>query len=159
MIYDDDSEYDDDLDDEFDDFELAEDDEAARPKPGRPGKGRPAGRPSFAKPRQYGQAARGRNAGLIKTPNGDATVQLPARFPTMGEFRGTLEEIQADIKRNADGIKTLGRTNAEQDTKLSALTRSMKRSAKTTFWTSIVIGTVAIAPRLIAAINQNQNGQ
>jgi hypothetical protein len=151
--YDDDYEYDDDAD--FDDDAEFDDDAAPRPRPRpapRPAQSRPAPRPVQSRP--YGQMMRGRNAGVITTPNGQATVQLPAKFPTVGELKGTLQEIQADIKRNSDGIRALGRTNVEQDGKLASLNRTFRRSAKFTFWTSILLGTFTIGPRLLSAINR-----
>lgn len=147
-----DTDLDDDDDDDFDlDFEMDDDEKAPRPRPSsrpRPGK------PSFARPRAYGRDVKGRDAGLIKTPNGEAKIQLPGKFPTVGEFRGSLEEIQGDIKKNADGIKSLTRRGDDQDSRIAKLARTVERSSSLTFWSSLVLGAITAAPLLFNALEQ-----
>jgi hypothetical protein len=151
--FDDDYEaYDDAFDDAFDDG----DGEAVASRSRNRGRSSP--RPAI-QTRPYARGVQGRATGVIETPNGKATVQLPGRFPTVTEFRGTLEEVHSDIKKNSEVIRALGRTNDDQDARLLSLSRSVRRSGKLTFWSSIIFGAITIGPHLLNALQPRTNNQ
>jgi len=95
-----------------------------------------------ARPRRsYTSGTRGRRFGMISTPAGSARIRLPARFPTITEFRRTVGQVQKDIRRNSAGIKDL--LKAEKNTALLA-TRSDKALERRVFGLQIAVVTLAV---------------
>ena len=78
--------------------------------------------PRRAKPTgSYGRTVKGRNAGVVQTPNGAARIALPGNFPTVDEFRKTVAEIQKDMKANSTGIKELADQQKKDVVRLAGL--------------------------------------
>src|SRR5688572_30483370 len=104
--FDDDYEaWDDDYGDaEFDDAEyyLGDAAGARQPPPRR------RGQVNRAKPRgNITSGVQGRQFGVVRTPQGNARVELPGKFPTLDEFKTSVAKLQQDISANSSGIAQL----------------------------------------------------
>ena len=146
-------------DDEADD-EGAEGDEdsEAVPFPGfRPGFVPPS--VTRARPGNYAQGVRGQSQGTVQTPSGPAHIQLPGRFPTVDEFKQTVEAIQKDVKRNSDGIRQLADVQRRDALRLAELvTRSERRLKRQMKRTQIIsIAAAAVLPFVGRLIDQKLN--
>lgn len=75
-----------------------EDSEAYRRRPQR-------GRP-------YGLTVRGVQTAVVKTPSGNANIQLPSRVPTLKEFRSTVTQVQRDLTRTNRRVRVARRISA-----------------------------------------------
>lgn len=89
----------------------------------------------------YGRAVRGQGQGVVQTPSGPAKIELPGRFPTVEEFKKSVEAIQKDVQRNTDGITQLAEIQRKDALRLADLVskseRRMRRQMKRTQIVSI----------------------
>lgn len=105
--------------------------------------GRP--RPPVRRAKPHGSvtsSVQGRQYGIVKTPQGNARVELPGKFPTVNEFKQSIAKLQLDIKANSTGIAQLT-DRLKQDATLEATARSksdryLRRSLKRTQWAALV---------------------
>ena len=148
-------------DDEADDesSEADEDSEAVSPFAAFR---RPGGLPinvQRARPANYGQGVRGQSQGVVQTPQGPASIQLPGRFPTVDEFKKTVEAIQKDVKHNSDGIKQLADIQRKDALRLADLvTKSERRLKRQMKRTQIIsIAAAAVLPFVGRLIDQKLN--
>lgn len=133
--------WEDDFSDDFgDDFGESDLEAAARSR--QPSRRRP---PVRRAPTTRGNAAagvQGRQYGVVRTPQGDARIELPAKFPTVDEFRQTISKLQQDIAANSAGIGQLTtRLQGDSDTEISTRTkhvRLLRRSQKRMQWGLLV---------------------
>jgi hypothetical protein len=65
-----------------------------------------ASRP-YAPARPYGLAVKGVQTAVVKTPAGNANIQLPSRVPTLAEVRGTFNRVQRDVAATNRRLKAV----------------------------------------------------
>jgi hypothetical protein len=107
-----------------------------------------------AKPQaNYAQAVKGRNQGVVQTPNGTARISLPGNFPTVEEFQKSVGQIQKDMKANSAGIKELADQQKKDTVRLAELIatneKKLKRQLKKTQVIALIGAVVPVAFRLI----------
>jgi hypothetical protein len=114
---------------------------------------------SRARPADYGRNVRGQGQGIVQTPSGPATIELPGRFPTVEEFKRSVEAIQKDVKRNSDGIKQLADVQRRDAIRLADLvTKSERRVKKQMKQTQIIsIAAAALLPFVGRLIDKKLN--
>lgn len=104
-------------------------------------------------PGNYAQAVKGRNQGVVQTPNGTARITLPGNFPTVEEFQKSVGQIQKDMKANSAGIKELADQQKKDALRLAEMITSsekkLKRQMKRTQVVALVGAMLPIAARLI----------
>jgi hypothetical protein len=109
------------------------------------------GRPPIRRAQTQSNAAtgvQGRQFGVVRTPQGDARIELPAKFPTVDEFKESITKLQSDIKANSTGIGQLT-TRLKGDTQLEATTRTkhvryVRRSMRRLQWATFFALTVPL---------------
>lgn len=100
--------------------------------------------------RRLARDVRGRRHGVIRTPAGSARMKLPGGYPTVKEFKSTVDTLQKDIKRNATGIKQLGSEQKKDAARLAGMvTRSERRIRKQLKETQVAALVAAAAPLLL----------
>lgn len=141
-------------------FELAEEDESF---PEAPVDGRSRLRqqqrpvPSYARPGgRYAGLVRGRGEGLVRTPQGTAKVQLPGKFPTVEEFQKTVDALQRDIKKNADGIRQLNQAQRTDLAQVKALMAQSERKMQKEMKKALIISVVSANLPLIFRVLQER---
>lgn len=93
---------------------------------------------------------RGRHTGVIRTPAGAARMRLPGGYPTVKEFKSTVDALQKDIKRNATGIKQLGAQQKKDAARLAGMvSRSERRIRKQLKQTQVAALIAAAAPLIL----------
>jgi hypothetical protein len=153
---DDDSEFEDEEDigdeDDVDDFDI----EAVRRRGSRRNVFARRRAPHRARPgRNYGRQVKGRDKGVVRTPNGPAQIELPGKFPTVDEFQKTVNEIQNDMKANSIGIKELADQQKKDVVRLADMvTTSEKKLRKQMKRTQVVSAMFALAPLAINVISE-----
>jgi hypothetical protein len=147
-------------DDEADDESEAEDDEseAVRFNPSRPWFMAP-NVTRATRAADYGRNVRGQGQGVVQTPSGPARIELPGRFPTVEEFKKSVEAIQKDVQKNSDGIKQLSDVQRRDSLRLAQLVaKSERRLRKQMTRTQIIaIAAAAVLPFVGRLIDQKLN--
>ena len=115
------------------------------------------GRPPVRRASQQGSATsgiQGRQFGVVRTPQGEARIELPGKFPTVDEFKQTIAKLQTDIKANSAGIGQLtDRLKGDSQFEASSRTRSvraLRRSLKRTQWAALL----AVAVPLVLEVTR-----
>jgi hypothetical protein len=107
----------------------------------------------------YGRSVRGQSQGVVQTPSGPARIDLPGRFPTVDEFKKSVEAIQKDVQRNSDGIKQLALVQRKDAVRLAELvSKSERRLRRQMTRTQIIsIAAAAVLPFVGRFIDQKLN--
>jgi hypothetical protein len=108
-------------------------------------------RPAVRRAKPHGSATssvQGRQYGIVKTPRGNARVELPGKFPTVNEFKQSIAKLQQDIKANSTGIAQLTE-RLKQDATLEAgarvkSDRALRRSLKRTQVAALIAATLPV---------------
>jgi hypothetical protein len=102
---------------------------------------------------------RGQSQGIVQTPSGPARIELPGRFPTVDEFKKSVEAIQKDVQRNTDGIKQLAAIERKDAQRLNDIVlKSERRLRRQMTRTQIIsIAAAAVLPFVGRLIDQKLN--
>jgi hypothetical protein len=112
-----------------------------------------------ARATDYGRAVKGQGQGVVQTPSGPARIDLPGRFPTVDEFKKSVEAIQKDVQRNSDGIKQLAGIQRKDALRLADMvSKSERRLRRQMTRTQIIsIAAAAVLPFVGRFIDQKLN--
>jgi hypothetical protein len=119
-------------------------------------------RPAVRRAKPQGSATssvQGRQYGMVRTPQGNARVELPGRFPTVNEFKQSIAKLQQDIKANSTGIAQLTE-RLKQDATLEAGARAksdrvLRRNLKRTQWAALI----AVALPVVLEVARPENAR
>lgn len=132
--------------DDFGESDFGESDFEAAPRNRQPTR-----RPPIRRAPPRGNPAvgvQGRQYGVVRTPQGDARIELPGKFPTVDEFKQTITKLQQDIAANSAGIGQLT-SRLQGDSQIESSTRNkhvhlLRRSIKRMQWATLLALTVPL---------------
>lgn len=107
----------------------------------------------------YGRNVRGQGQGVVQTPSGPAKIELPGRFPTVEEFKSSVEAIQKDVQKNANRIAHVSAVQRRDAVRLAGLVvRSERRLRRQLTRAQVISIAVAVAvPFVGRLIDQKLN--
>jgi hypothetical protein len=117
----------------------------------RHGRGRPRRRSTRAARGYRVDRMEGVSQGVVRTPSGDAQIELPDKVPSLKEFKDTAGKIQSDVKQlDAQQQNDIAYCNSQIERLKKDLVKSGNRAA--------LIGVaVALAPVVTRLLQQKLN--
>jgi hypothetical protein len=102
--------------------------------------------------RPYAQMVQGKGTGLVKTPKGTAQIVLPGKFPTVEEFRKTVNALQLDDRKNSTGIKQLSEQQRKDAARLAVMVaqteKKISKQLRNTQIAAIIAATIPLIARV-----------